>query len=370
MLTATNPESGTVTYNQYDNNGNLMRLTDARGTVAAMTYDALNRVTARSYTPGGSTVATANIIYNYDQDFRGALSSVCAPDCTLASTSKSTSYFHDGLGRIKSSAQITGGFSYGFSYAYSLTDQLTQITYPSGRTINYALDAADRVTTVTNVATGLNYASLITYMAPGVVASMHMGNGVTQTLSWNDRAQPTRLQVNSGANNLLALQFYPCAGQAVSCTNGNNGNLQSQTITAPSFSVSQTYGYDKLNRLTCANESTNSTAVSPCGSGSPGWAQQYGYDPVGNRWVWNNAEPANVVFRDAHRNQFYFLQLVHELDSAVRLRALAAEPNQHLVLRCCRQYSRGSSDCGAIEPMGAQLHLRCRRPTSSGDDQR
>ncbi len=84
-------ESGTVTYNQYDNNGNLMRLTDARGTVAAMTDDALNRVTARSYTPGGSTVATANINYNYDQDFRGALSSVCAPDCTLASTSKSTS---------------------------------------------------------------------------------------------------------------------------------------------------------------------------------------------------------------------------------------------------------------------------------------
>jgi YD repeat-containing protein len=45
LTSATNPESGTVNYNLYDNNGNLKTVTDARGTVTNMTYDALNRLT-------------------------------------------------------------------------------------------------------------------------------------------------------------------------------------------------------------------------------------------------------------------------------------------------------------------------------------
>jgi RHS repeat-associated protein len=46
---------------------------------------------------------------------------------------------------------------------------------------------------------------------------------------------------------------------------------------ATPVSAPQTYSYDTLNRLTAATE-----------SGSPGWAQNYGYDVVGNRWVTTN----------------------------------------------------------------------------------
>ena len=51
---ATNPESGTVTYNQYDKNGNLKQMTDAMYIVTTMTYDPLNRIKSKSY----SAIAT------------------------------------------------------------------------------------------------------------------------------------------------------------------------------------------------------------------------------------------------------------------------------------------------------------------------
>ena len=66
----------------------------------------------------------------------------------------------------------------------------------------------------------------------------------------------TRLRTVGSAQNLLSLQYFYCASPATSCAN-NNGNIRSQSIgydavggeTAP-FAVSQSYGYDKLNRLT------------------------------------------------------------------------------------------------------------------------
>ena len=73
----------------YDNNGNLLTKTDANGSVTTVAaYDGLNRPVAASagnpaitYTTGNSgnpTVATAPVYFTWDQDFKGALSSVCA----------------------------------------------------------------------------------------------------------------------------------------------------------------------------------------------------------------------------------------------------------------------------------------------------
>jgi hypothetical protein len=172
---------------------------------------------------------------------------------------------------------------YSFSYQYSLTDQLTGITYPSGRVVEYLLDAADRVKAVQNgTVAGNNYASLNYTTSPGNTLTISMGNGVTEKPSLNDRLQPTGLQVTSAtAGSLLTLGLFPCVGGAISCATGNNGNLQSQTITIPnpSLSLTQTYTYDNLNRLMTAVEKTGSTQT---------FAQNYGYVGNGNRYVFNN----------------------------------------------------------------------------------
>src|SRR3989304_4248795 len=55
----------------------------------------------------------------------------------------------------------------------------------------------------------------------------------------------------------------------------NNGNVMSQTITPPgSWSATQAYGYDAVNRLSSATE-----------SGTYGWSENFGYNAYGNQWV-------------------------------------------------------------------------------------
>ncbi len=128
--------------------------------------------------------------------------------------------------------------------------------YPSGRTVNYVLDSAGRINAVQNLATTKfpqqhYYASSITYTPASDVSSLAMGNGVTEQFSWNDRLQLTGITAGS----LLSLSFYPCSGQAVSCSSGNTGSVQGQTIAAPGLTLTQSYAYDPLNRLATAQES-------------------------------------------------------------------------------------------------------------------
>jgi YD repeat-containing protein len=280
LILSNNPESGTVAYT-YDNNGNLKTRVDANYTTMTIAgYDGLNRPTgtpAITYTVGGQwqTAATSSVTYAYDQDFKGSLSSV-------SNTASTTSYTHDGFGRITGSAQTTGtNGPFNFIYGYSLTDTLTSITYPSHRQVNYTLGAGDLVTAVRNVTGGGNYASAIGYTAEGGLSTMTLGNSdtITQSYSWNDRFQPTGMTATQGGTTLLGLGFYPCPSNGTSCASGsgtgNNGNLLSQTITMPGLNLAQTYSYDHLNRLTQAQES----------GGGANWTQSYGFDVLGNRWV-------------------------------------------------------------------------------------
>src|SRR2546426_393921 len=48
LTSATNPESGAITY-QYDNNGNLTSKTDPRSIATTINYDVLNRPTSKTY---------------------------------------------------------------------------------------------------------------------------------------------------------------------------------------------------------------------------------------------------------------------------------------------------------------------------------
>src|SRR5712691_6669059 len=63
LTSATNPESGTVSYTQYDSNGNLLSKIDGRGITTTFAYDALNRVTSKSY---NDNPQTPPISYFYD----------------------------------------------------------------------------------------------------------------------------------------------------------------------------------------------------------------------------------------------------------------------------------------------------------------
>ncbi len=50
VTSETSPDRGTIQYTSIDGAGNIRTMTDARGQVTNMTYDALNRLTAIAYT--------------------------------------------------------------------------------------------------------------------------------------------------------------------------------------------------------------------------------------------------------------------------------------------------------------------------------
>jgi YD repeat-containing protein len=211
LVSATNPEQTANISYLYDYKGNLHQQTDARATIALYgAYDGLNRASGVTYTAVGTTAATTSVTYQYDQDFRGALSSVTAGG-------NATSYTHDGFGRILASTQTTAGTSYpAFQYQYSLLDDLTQITYPSGRIVQYSLDTAGRVGGVTGHMAGVStpYISGLSYNAASAPLTIPFNNGITETHTWNDRLQHTGVSAGTAASptSLLGLR---CRADAV-----------------------------------------------------------------------------------------------------------------------------------------------------------
>ena len=147
LLSLTSPDTGTTTYT-YDDAGNRIQQTDARGVISHYSYDALNRLTAISYPADSSE----NISYRYDT---GTGCNYCIGRRTgVTDNSGDIDWVYDHRGNLSSKTYSIEGISYSLGYAYDLDGNLTQISYPSGRLVNYSRDLAGRITAVHHPGTG------------------------------------------------------------------------------------------------------------------------------------------------------------------------------------------------------------------------
>src|SRR6185503_19413157 len=221
----------TINY-AYDANSNLLTKLDARGITSTYVYDPLNRVTSRTYTDSTPAVA-----YKYDSQSlpvgapsgfnRG--SSVGRLVAVHYRGGSAGGYLgYDVLGRVNTSVQQTDAQNYWFTYGYNLAGMMTTETYPSGRTITNAYDAAGRLSSLNGQKTGeanKTYASQFSYTAHDAVASMLLGNGKVEHTSFNSRLQPTLIGLGTSTTDSSTLKLdytYNTPGQA-----NNNGNAQS-----------------------------------------------------------------------------------------------------------------------------------------------
>jgi len=181
--------------------------------------------------------------------------------------------------------QTTDGAAYTTGYAYNLSGALIEETYPSGRVVKNTLDADGSLAQVQSKKNSSDfyrpYASNFAYNAAGAVTSMKLGNGRWENTAFNSRLQPTMIGLGNGptGQGLLKLEYEYGSTAAV-----NNGNITKQTITVPGFAhpFVQTYTYDELNRISNAEEASNSTQT---------WEQTFTYDRYGNR----NFDEANTT---------------------------------------------------------------------------
>ncbi len=303
LVSATNPESGTICYGQvssggeclkngYDANGNLIYKTDARLVLTTYSYDALNRNTSVSYSD-----STPAITRTYDSATNGK-----GRPAAVSSTVGSYTYdVYDALGRLTTGSQTIGNKIYTMGYSYNRASHVTTLTYPSLRTVTNNYDNAGRLSSVTgNLGDGTSrtYSTGISYAAGGQMSQEQFGTDtpVYNKLFYNTRQQLSEIRVsttggdtswNRGAiiNHYSTQCWGMCSGSAMT---DNNGNLIYQDNYIPNNDQVSSYvtwrdqfTYDYLNRLTQVHEAT--------GNSSLDLQQTFVYDRYGNRTINNNS---------------------------------------------------------------------------------
>jgi len=139
LIQVTSPDTATTVY-VFDGAGNRVQQTDAAGVVVQASYDALNRLTAKTYPAD----ASENVTYRYDEPAAGfgvgRLTSV-------SDSSGSTAYVYDARGNVVQETHLIGAQSYMTNYAYDLANHVAQITYPSGRIVSHTRDSSANIVT-------------------------------------------------------------------------------------------------------------------------------------------------------------------------------------------------------------------------------
>jgi RHS repeat-associated protein len=293
--TITDPVTGNgqwSTKTEYNADGSVKAKTDARGIKIGYSYDGLGRLYQRMYTPtpgktlpAGTYAETPAVDYYYDG--AGLTSAPANSLGRLTRVSSSVSEMRytgfDAVGRVTSSEQVVDGQTYSMpSYVYNLSGSLVSQVYPSGRVVKNDYDNAGKLSVVSGQAAGQAwkpYASDFDYSLTdaGATSRVKLGNGRWESTIYNKRLQPTTvgLGVAQGGTELMKLDYNYGATD-------NNGNIKTQTITVPTsgastgFSATQSYGYDGLNRLTSAAETSG---------GQASWRQTFDYDQFGNRMM-------------------------------------------------------------------------------------
>ena len=244
------PDTGTTTH-AYDAVGNMTGKTDAKGISISYQYDAANRLLQMTFPDSSQSV-----VYTYDNCLNGK-----GRLCRIVDQSGTTSLEYNAKGAVVKETKIIGGITYLTNYAYNMNGNITSITYPSGRVVNYSY-TNDRINNVNTAKSGVTtpLVSSITYKPYGGVASLTYGNAQNRTISYDQRYQITKIQTGTVQN--------------LSYTFDVNGNITGITNNLNS-AKNKTYTYDALDRLTAGTGAW----------GSLSWT----YDGVGNRLTQNDS---------------------------------------------------------------------------------
>jgi len=295
LLTANNPESGTITYS-YDADGNLLQKTspahNQTGTATqtvSYCYDELHRVTARdysphTYTPPACPITAPVVSYFYDSGTNaiGHLTS-------LTDAAGTASYTYDILGRLTAETRtLTGAnnaaISKNLSYEYNLDGSLYKLHYPSGNVVTYEPGAAGLTLSAKDTGNNINYVTSATYGPDSGLTGFISGystsfSGITSAFSYNKRLQPQNMSANAPGQTVFSIGYDFHVGNGTS--GADNGNVFGITNYKDN-TRNQTFTYDALNRLISAQNAGTDCTVNVLGGNKKFWGNTYSYDAWGN----------------------------------------------------------------------------------------
>jgi YD repeat-containing protein len=296
LLTASNPESGSITYT-YDLNSNLATKVEPKAgqtgtqqTTISYSYDVLNRLTKKGsvnpfydpvhYAYDGTTGIGCSgpslPFINSPKNLVGRRSGMCADQ-------SASSWSYDQMGRPTIEARSNHGSvskAYNTSYSYFKDGSLNLLTYPSGDVLTYNVGGAGRATSVKDSANSyvmphfpcMGCAFVQQEYAPfGGLGAIYLGETATSGNIFLQQSYNSRLQLDVMAANAnqkflwRTYDFHPGTG--------DNGNLFGITDNVDS-TRSTAFVYDPLNRIKQANTTTT--------TGANCWGETYTIDTWGN----------------------------------------------------------------------------------------
>lgn len=293
LLTATNPESGTISYS-YDADGNLLQKTSpAPNALAGSTstqiisycYDALHRMTGKAYSQqtcvnGLLPSGTAVVSYYYDQTSSNGLTITAGIGrrTGMADQAGTEAWSYDPMGRPLFDRRTIAGVTKTTGYLYDSMGNVTYLTYPSGAVVGYSYNGANQATSAIDTGNSINYATLGVHDPTGALTSVTNGANITSVFYDNPRLQPCRTSVSAGSPTPSSCTDSPI-GNVMDFTYNfgaagtNNGNVVSISNNRDT-TRSQSFTYDTLNRIGTAQ--TGATTGTHC------WGEIFGYDGWGN----------------------------------------------------------------------------------------
>jgi YD repeat-containing protein len=263
------PESGTIRYTAYNDQGLVAEKRDALNTVFVYDYDGNDRLKSVVATDATGQTRVATFGYELGTD-----------NITVMSVDGSSTSFEyeSATGRLSArNDSIDGKPPFRVEYTYDSSDNVKTIRYPSGRMVGYDYNNANQLTSAYRAdPPNTSHASNIQYHPSGSVKSYTSGNGIVTTITYD----PKRYWVND-------VSIGPAALNAkFTYARDNVGNVQSITD-ARGGSQNQSFQYDALDRLTYAS--------------GPYGTQSFAYDAHGNRA--SNATGTYTYFPDTFRLQ-------------------------------------------------------------------
>jgi RHS repeat-associated protein len=215
---------------------------------------------------------------------------------SMTDPSGSETYTYNSLEQITQRQKVVGSTTYNTSYAYNFANELSQVTYPSGRVVVESYDTIGRLCAVgtsgSTCTTGV-YAYSFGYNTAQQVTGFHYGNNMIASYGYS----PDRLQLTSLSHGPSGTAYF-ALGYTYGAAGSNNG-LISQITDTPEPGKTANYTYDSLNRL--------STAVTNGSTSFPQWGLKWTYDRYGNRTVQQvtagTMVPSNSVTVDATTNR-------------------------------------------------------------------
>ncbi len=292
LMSATNPETGTVTYTY--SQSRLASKTDAKGQRTEYSYDDKDRVTQIRHYPNGvseDTCQRVDLTYDSNAGFTylaGRLATRVYHSCVDPNnignpgnpklTDFTEMYGYSQAGqvtnkRLRVARTLTNQYQQQVvvqrdldgSWTYDSEGKMTSVTYPAGSagpvagTYTVGYDAMSRPRTLTDPQS----AGLVTDVSYGSAGELLSISGLyTESRSYNSRLQLTALN-----------------GVTFTYPGSNNGKIQTQYDPVSGETI--TYQYDSLNRL-----------ISAIGNGT--WGQTYAYDGFGNLTA-KNAAPGKTA---------------------------------------------------------------------------